>query len=92
MGATEIRHVAADGETPGWDIQYRDADGELNAVEVKGASGSAFPNFELTQGEFNAARRFGRLYSVYLVADCFSSDPKVQRIHDPAALLQAGRT
>jgi hypothetical protein len=87
MGARDIRHVAADGEKPGWDIQYLDADGNLNAVEVKGSSASAFPNFELTQGEFNAARRLGRRYGVYLVADCFSRNPKVQRIQDPVALL-----
>jgi len=90
-GATAVRHVAADGETPGWDIEYQDANGELNAVEVKAASGSAFANFELTQGELNAARRLRRLYWVYLLADCLSSNGKLERIQDPAALLDAGR-
>jgi hypothetical protein len=48
-GATNVRHVAADGETPGWDIEYRDANGELNAMEVKAASGSAFPLLALSR-------------------------------------------
>ena len=89
VGATTIRHVAAEGETPGWDIEYKDADGHLNAVEVKGSSGSAFANFDITDGELNAARRLGRFYWIYLVSDCFGSNPKLQRVQDPAAMVDS---
>jgi hypothetical protein len=86
-GATHIRHVAISGETPGWDIEYTDLGGQLNAVEVKGASGTAFTNFEFTQGELEAARRLGSRYWIYLVADCLGTRPKLYRIQDPASLI-----
>ena len=88
-GVTAFRHVAVEGETPGWDMEYTDADGNFCAVEVKGSSGSAFVNFDLTDGELSAARRLGRKYWIYLVSDCFSSSPKLQRIQDPAAMLDS---
>jgi hypothetical protein len=90
LRATQIRHVAISGETPGWDIEYTDVAGELNAVEVKGTSGAAFPNFEITNGELEAARRLGPRYWIYLVADCLSTCPKLHRIHGPAAQLNQG--
>jgi hypothetical protein len=90
VGATQIRHVAISGETPGWDIEYTDPTGELNAVEVKGTSGAAFPNFEITYGEMEAARRLGPRYWIYLVADCLGTCPKLYRIQNPAALLNQG--
>jgi len=89
-GATQIRHVAISGETPGWDIEYTDPGGHVNAVEVKGTSGAAFPNFELTQGELDAARRLGKLYWIYLVANCLGTCPALYRIQDPASLIDQG--
>jgi hypothetical protein len=59
-GATQIRHVATSGQTPGWDVEYIDARGQLNAVEVKGTSGAGFPNFIITQGELQASRELGQ--------------------------------
>jgi hypothetical protein len=35
-GCADCVHRAAVGETPGWDIDFRDADGVLQRVEVKG--------------------------------------------------------
>jgi hypothetical protein len=90
LGATQIRHVAISSETPGWDIEYIDPTGELNAVEVKGSSGAAFPNFEFTDGELTAARRLGPRYWIYLVANCLGTRPRLYRIQDPAALLSQG--
>ncbi len=89
-GATAIRHVAIIGETPGWDIEYVNTAGELNAVEVKGSTGAAFPVFELTSGELMAARRLGPRYWVYLIANCFGSSVRVECIRDPAALIDNG--
>lgn len=90
-GATDTRHVAIVGETPGWDIEYLDAAGKLNAVEVKGATGAAFTCFELTSGELTAARRLGPRYWVYLVANCLGSSVLVECVQDPAALIDNGR-
>ena len=39
LGAKNIRWVARQGLTPGWDIEYEDGAGELIAVEVKGCAG-----------------------------------------------------
>ncbi len=36
LGGTDIVHRAGIRETPGWDIDYRDAEGVLQRVEVKG--------------------------------------------------------
>jgi uncharacterized protein DUF3883 len=85
--ASAIRHVAAEGETPGWDLEYKDADGVLHAVEVKGSFGCGFVNFDMTDGELAAARRLENRYWIYLVSDCCSLTPKVQRIQNPAAMV-----
>src|SRR6516165_4690234 len=57
LGArAKVRHVADEGETPGWDIEYLSEAGELNAVEVKATTASTFLNFQLTAGELSAAK------------------------------------
>jgi len=84
-GVSYLRHVAP--ESKGWDIEYVDATGTLNFVEVKGASEAAFPSFELTRKEFSAARQHGPRYWVYLVAGCLDQRPRLQRIQNPALLL-----
>ena len=70
LGAKEVRWVARAGETPGWDIEFKDNDGNLTAVEVKGASGAAITEFELTANELEATKRFGTNHLIVLVADC----------------------
>lgn len=87
-GAHGIRHVAALNEKPGWDIEYRDASGRLQRVEVKGAATRSFANFELTAGELAAAKQWRQDYWVYLIADCLSASPRLQRINDPAGKLE----
>jgi hypothetical protein len=91
VGATGIRHVSTTGETPGWDIEYVDAAGELNAVEVKGTTGAAFTCFDLTCGELTAARRLRGRYWVYLVVNSLSSSVVVECIQDPATLIEIGQ-
>ena len=46
-----IRWRAQEGYTPGWDIEYADERGNIVAIEVKGTTGYAFPNVELTGNE-----------------------------------------
>ena len=89
-GAREIRHISKLGLTPGWDLEYVDEEGHLNAVEVKGAAGSAFPSFDITKNELEAAKRIGSRFWIYLVADCLGKYPKLYRIRNPAALLESG--
>lgn len=80
--------MAREGLKPGWDIQYCD-DGELTAVEVKGTGGPLFASVEVTAQEWRAAESFGERYWLYLVADCLSTYPSIQRVQDPFALSRS---
>jgi hypothetical protein len=91
IGGKDIRWVAREGATPGWDIQYIDANDEIVAVEVKGTSAAAFKNIELTEGEWNAARKLGGHFSLFLVTDCLGVSPKIQAVLNPAALANEGK-
>lgn len=83
-------HRAAIGETPGWDIDYVDAAGRLQRVEVKGTVAAAFTGVELTANEWAAAHAHGDAYWLCLVADCHTARPKLQLLQNPVALLAAG--
>lgn len=85
-----ITHRAAIGETPGWDIDYVDQLGLTQCVEVKGTVGGAFLSVDVTAGEMRAARLHGEAYWLYLVSDCLTDHPRVQRIRNPAARIEAG--
>lgn len=89
-GCTDCVHRAALGETPGWDIDYRDAAGVLQRVEVKGTVSAAFTGVELTANELAAANTHGPAYWLCLVASCLTPHVKVQLIRNPAAKLNAG--
>jgi hypothetical protein len=82
---------AARGETPGWDIDFIDLAGQRIAVEVKGSAAGTFSSVELTANELEAAKREGKNYWLFLVSNCRSRRPKVQRLQDPARLIQEGR-
>ncbi len=83
-------HRAAIGETPGWDIDYVDAAGRLQRVEVKGTVAAAFTGVELTANEWAAAHAHGDAYWLCLVADCHTARPRLQLLQNPAAALAAG--
>jgi hypothetical protein len=87
--AATLRWTAADGETPGWDIEYTSA-GELVAIEVKATGGPAFPSIELSANEWNAATRLGAAYRIMLVAEVKTRSAKVEVIGNPAELVQRG--
>ena len=91
LGATNIRWVAKEGLTPGWDIEYNNAGGELIAVEVKGTTDSAFLNIELTDGEWKAAGVMGKHYWLFLVAQCCGAAPQIFRLQNPARFVQLGK-
>lgn len=87
LEAATLRWTAADGETPGWDIEYTSAR-ELVAIEVKASGGPAFPSIELSANEWKAAIRLGAAYRLMLVAQVRTTSPRVQIIANPAALVQ----
>lgn len=89
-GIRECTHRAANGETPGWDIDFLDAGGALHRVEVKGTVAAAFPGFMLTAGELRAARTHRAGYSIYFVANCLTDRPLIQAVQDPVRLLDGG--
>jgi hypothetical protein len=88
--AREVRWVSDQGETPGWDIEVTDEHGTVFALEVKGASGRAFLNFELTPGELRASQELGSRYWLVLVADCLGPSPRLQVVKDPYAMITSG--
>lgn len=79
------------GETPGWDIDYANADGQLIAIEVKGTTGKSFPNVEITGNEWEAACKLQDRFWLYLVTECFTTDPKIQRIQNPYLMKESGK-
>ncbi|MBA4010937.1 MAG: hypothetical protein C0481_03645 [Phenylobacterium sp.] len=87
-GSTAHFHRAAMGETPGWDIDFRDEGGTLQRVEVKGTTGGGFTGIEVTAGELRSARTHRQGYWLYLVAGCLTASPKVQIIQDPVSYIE----
>jgi hypothetical protein len=86
-----IRWVSVMGEKPGWDIEYVDSQNRLIAIEVKGTTGKSFPNVEITGNEWEAANRLKERYWLYLVSDCCSKNPRIQRIQNPFNLKESGK-
>ncbi len=78
-----VEWLAQRGETPGWDIQYVQADSQVIAVEVKGTVSPSFAGIELTANEWAAAERLGETYWLYLVTECESLSPHITPIQDP---------
>jgi hypothetical protein len=87
LGARNIRWLARDGITPGWDLQFDDAAGDTIAVEVKGTTGPAFGSIDITVNEWSAAEKMGDRFWLYLVANCGGTEPIIQRLQDPFRLL-----
>jgi Domain of unknown function (DUF3883) len=90
LGATKIRWLAREGLTPGWDLQYENQMGEVIAVEVKGTTGPVFGSIDITVGEWRAALTMSDRYWIYLIANCCGTEPLIQRVQNPARLLEAG--
>ena len=91
VGVDTLRWVAAEAETPGWDIEYKDPAGCLVAVEVKGTQGRLFPSVDLTKNEWAAAHRLRDRYWLYLVANCTGTKTTIEAIQDPASLADTGK-
>lgn len=85
-----VRWVANDGETPGWDIEYKE-NGERIGVEVKATRGSSFPSIELTANEWLAAEKLRNHYQIALVVKACSISPSVEFLDDPWGMYQSGK-
>lgn len=90
LGAKNIRWMSREGLTPGWDLQYENREGDTIAIEVKGTTAPAFTSIDITAGEWRAAMDMKDHYWLYLVADCCGARPSIQRIQNPAVLLESG--
>lgn len=77
--------------TPGWDITaYDPATEESFFVEVKASQGTTINEIVLTTKEWDAARRHGQRYRLYLVTDVLQTSPKLEVLKDPAQLVEQG--
>jgi hypothetical protein len=72
---------------PGYDLLSRRSDGSERAIEVKGRAGGGA--IEMKLNEWIAAHNLGKRYWLYVVYDCASSSPRLERIQDPYHTLQA---
>lgn len=91
-GATKrsLDWPASRGESPGWDIKYKDSRGREVAVEVKGTEARRFSNIEISGNEWEAACRLGPRFCLYLVARCLSREPVIERIPNPKQMQRNG--
>jgi hypothetical protein len=89
-GVSELRWLANEGETPGWDIQYLDGAGNLIRVEVKSTESKTLTSIELTANEWRAANKHRSEYQLALVGSCLSKKPIIEFIGDPVGCLNCG--
>ena len=87
--AERIDHVAARGETPGWDISSFDLAGQDIYIEVKSSKEAIVTSVEMTANEWQAAinPKLRSCYFVYLVTMALSERPLVATIRDPYSLM-----
>jgi len=79
----------ATNRTPGWDITSYDLNGHKIFIEVKASEGKTINDVELTIKEWTEARKCieNDKYFIYLVTNVFSKKPKIERIKNPAKLV-----
>ena len=86
----QVRWLARDGETPGWDITSLNDAGETIYIEVKASIGSKIDGLLITAKEWMAALEHGSRYHIYLVTDVMRPKPTIEIIGGPAALESSG--
>ncbi|PPQ14916.1 hypothetical protein CV770_34395 [Bradyrhizobium sp. AC87j1] len=88
---TDVRWLARDGETPGWDITSRNAAGETIYIEVKASVGPKIDTLLITANEWAAALVHGPRYYIYLVTDVLKEAPVIEIIEGPVELENLGQ-
>lgn len=66
---------------PGFDLLSRHPDGEERAIEVKGRAGVG--DVELSENEWVRADNLRQKYWLYVVYNCASDAPRLERVQDP---------
>src|SRR5262249_2614402 len=91
--ADRVRWHSQHLEFPGWDITSFDDKGREFFIEVKGSIGKFVSVVNLTVNEWNAATDPSRTarYFVYLITDALSQRPMIERVANPAALVEQGK-
>lgn len=70
-----------------WDLEYRDASGERVAILVRASRTALFEAVDVSAAEWDAARRLGTRYWLFLVAGLMSN-PRISRVQNPAGQVQ----
>jgi hypothetical protein len=75
-------------EYPGWDITSYDKNGNEIFIEVKSTKGNTINQLEITSNEWEAAKKEGEKYFIYLVNNALNEKIKVfEKINNPAKLV-----
>ena len=83
--AEKVSHLAAKGETPGYDIRSYNDDGSIRRIEVKSSTGK-ISVVDLTRNEKNAAEKFGSEYVLAIVQFVYQESKRsVEFIVNPVA-------
>jgi len=81
--AKRVVHEEAEGNRPGWDISSFDENQQPICIEVKSSIGK-INQLEITYNEWEAAKRKGDTYFIYLVQNLTEHGPlKIELIKDP---------
>lgn len=81
-----IPHCQGKKDFPGWDITSYEEDGTPIYIEVKSKKGSTISSIELTDNEYEAAKRESDKYRLYLVTRALTA-PSIQLIVNPVAKM-----
>jgi 5-methylcytosine-specific restriction protein A len=90
QAALSLRHHSKLGEKPGYDISYKNEQGLLQAVEVKGTVALSMTGFTLTENERIAAENLGDDYILMLVIGV-PHKAKYQEIRNPIRKWKEGQ-
>lgn len=84
--AKKVRRVSTYSARAGYDIQSYYPDGRLKFIEVKATTGKDMP-FEITENEWQVAKRFGESYYIYRVYNLNSEVPIIKIIENPTDVI-----
>jgi len=86
--AAKIAKHFENHEFPGWDITSYTTDGSEIFIEVKSTKGNKINQLEITSNEWNAAKKEGDKYFIYLVNNALNENIKIfEMINNPAKLV-----
>jgi len=83
-GARTLRRA---GSRAAWDLEFRDAKGDRIAILVRATRRATFDAVDVSDAEWNAARRQGVRSWLYLVTRVGSA-PRITGIQNPAGQVQ----